>query len=402
MNRNFWDGVAARLRPIGVFATVENPRVVVRIFVAVLAFSVTSALVHCALYLWFDETAPAISSLLLAVAFVAALFWLLAIGGLRGVMVIALIASAADVVFLQFAMGGYAYSGDTMAWSIAIVMTAALVFRSTTTAALGAGFATLAIAFGFMEESLQASREPPDPSLTSVLFATVLVGVLGLLLLMFMTMLGRLMHERRRAEELLLNVLPPDIAAELKRRGRTTARRYDGISVLFADIVGFTPLSATREPEEMVAQLNEVFSHFDTLVERYDVEKIRTIGDAYMVAAGVPVPRDDHASVLCALALDMLSYAAAGPLSFRIGINSGPAVAGVIGARKFQYDIWGDTVNTASRMESHGEPGRIQITDATYQLIKDGFATTPRGPVEVKGKGTLDTWWLDGAAVATV
>jgi len=126
------------------------------------------------------------------------------------------------------------------------------------------------------------------------------------------------------------------------------------------------------------------------------LEKIRTIGDTYMVASGIPVPRQDHARALAGMALDMLAYAAQGSLSFRIGINSGPAVAGVIGTRKFQYDIWGDTVNTASRMESHSEPGRIQISDATNHLISDDFVTTYRGPIEVKGKGTLTTWWLDG------
>jgi class 3 adenylate cyclase len=181
----------------------------------------------------------------------------------------------------------------------------------------------------------------------------------------------------------------------LKQRGETTARRFDSISVLFADIVGFTPMSAQMDPEEMVGRLNEVFTFFDALAERYGCEKIRTIGDNYMVACGVPVPREDHAKALAAMALEMIAYAEDGPLSFRIGINSGPAVAGVIGTKKFQYDVWGDTVNTASRMESHGEPGRIQISEATNTLIENRYATTPRGPIEVKGKGILNTWWLN-------
>jgi class 3 adenylate cyclase len=209
--------------------------------------------------------------------------------------------------------------------------------------------------------------------------------------------MGRLRHEHDRAEGLLLNVLPGMVATELKETGSTTARRFEEVSVLFADIVGFTPLSATMEPEELVDRLNEVFTHFDGLAERHGVEKIRTIGDTYMVAAGIPVPRSDHAHALAAMALDMLTFAARSSLSFRIGINSGPAVAGVIGTRKFQYDVWGDTVNTASRMESHGEPGRIQISDATNDLIKDDFATGLRGRIEVKGKGQLTTWWLVGA-----
>jgi guanylate cyclase len=257
-------------------------------------------------------------------------------------------------------------------------------------------YAAVAVIFGLLEETLRASREPPDPALSTIFFVIVLVGSINVAVPLIVYFMGRLRHERERAERLLLNVLPAEVASELKETGSTTARHYDAISVLFADIVGFTPLSAEMEPEEMVDQLNDVFTYFDGLAERYGCEKIRTIGDNYMVAAGVPAPKDDHAQALCQMALGMLEYSTAGPLSFRLGINSGPAVAGVIGTKKFQYDVWGDTVNTAERMESHGEPGRIQISDATYQLIKDTFSTAPRGPIEVKGKGTLTTWWLEG------
>ena len=151
----------------------------------------------------------------------------------------------------------------------------------------------------------------------------------------------------------------------------------------------------------MVGVLNEVFSYFDTLAEHYGVEKIRTIGDNYMVASGVPVERDDHAHALAAMALDMNGYIVerraegASPLQFRIGMNSGPVVAGVIGHKKFHYDIWGDAVNTASRMESHGIPGKIQIARPTYDLICEDFVCTPRGLVEIKGKGSMETWFLE-------
>lgn len=395
MSASFWERVNARVRPAGVIATLENPRTITWIVVATMVFSVTSATFQTVLFLWFDEPAAAGSSALLAVSYLAAFAWFLANGDVLRVAVVGLTASAVDIVFVQYVMGGYAYSGDMMAWSIAIVMVAALVLSPRTTLIVGAVFIAVAVAFGFAEQSLEASRSAPDPTLTSLLFVFILTGVIGLLLLTFMTLHGRLMHERRRAERLLLNVLPAEVANELKLRGETRARHFDGISVLFADIVGFTPMSAEMEPEEMVGRLNEVFTHFDTLAESYGVEKIRTIGDNYMVAAGVPTPRPDHAEALCAMALDMLDYADRGPLSFRIGINSGPAVAGVIGTRKFQYDVWGDTVNTASRMESHGEPGRIQITEATYRLIRDRFAATSRGPVDIKGKGTLTTYWLE-------
>ena len=212
-----------------------------------------------------------------------------------------------------------------------------------------------------------------------------------------------LRQEREKSDRLLLNVLPAEIAERLKGRpDGVIADACEAVSVLFADVVGFTPLSAELPPQEMVGLLNDVFRHFDELVARYGVEKIRTIGDNYMVAAGVPRPRRDHGPVLARLALDMNRYVASLPgpngraLQFRIGINSGPAIAGVIGQTKFHYDIWGDAVNTASRMESHGVPGKIQITRETMELIKDEFICEPRGVIEVKGKGEMETWFVEG------
>jgi adenylate cyclase len=199
--------------------------------------------------------------------------------------------------------------------------------------------------------------------------------------------------------------LPAEIAERLKEsHDEVIADAYDEISVLFADIVGFTPLSAELPPEEMVRLLNDVFRHFDDLVAHYGVEKIRTIGDNYMVAAGVPRPRADHAQVLARLALDMNAYVATLPgkngqrLQFRISMNSGPAIAGVIGQSKFHYDIWGDAVNMASRMESHGVPGKIQITPQMMRLIEDAFICRKRGVIDVKGKGLMETWFVEGLA----
>jgi class 3 adenylate cyclase len=173
------------------------------------------------------------------------------------------------------------------------------------------------------------------------------------------------------------------------------------VSILFADLSGFTPLTNVLSPNEMVELLNNIYSHFDSLIEKYGAEKIRTIGDNYMIASGLPETREDHACILAALALDMNAFVASLPpvgdrtLAFRIGISSGPVIAGVIGHKKFSYDVWGDTVNTASRMESHGIPGRIQISCATYELIKDEFTCEPNGTLLVKGKGEMETWFLE-------
>jgi guanylate cyclase len=209
--------------------------------------------------------------------------------------------------------------------------------------------------------------------------------------------------EQAKSESLLLNILPKEIAAILKNESRTIADHYTEASVLFADMVGFTPLSATLPPVEMVELLNEAFSFFDLLLDKYDVEKIRTIGDSYMVASGVPRRRTDHAQALVCMALEMRDFIATHTfhngqrVDFRIGINSGPVIGGVIGKRKFVYDVWGDAVNVASRMESHGLGGAVQITQATYELIKDEFICEPRGTVNVKGKGEMDVWLVVSA-----
>jgi guanylate cyclase len=204
-------------------------------------------------------------------------------------------------------------------------------------------------------------------------------------------------EERRRARALLLSILPEEIADELAHAPRVIADEFENVSVLFCDVVGFTPMSETMTPAELVEMLDELFGRFDTLVDASGLEKIKTIGDCYMVAAGIPRPRDDHARALVTLALRMLDTArdfefAGRTLQLRVGINSGSVVAGVIGRRKFSYDLWGDVVNTASRMESHGVPGAVQVTETTRQLVGDDFECTPRGTIDVRGKGALPVW----------
>jgi len=205
--------------------------------------------------------------------------------------------------------------------------------------------------------------------------------------------------EQEKSENLLLNILPKDIAELLKNEPHTVADHYSDASILFADVVNFTPMSSHMEPIELVELLNKVFSQFDDLVEKYDLEKIKTIGDCYMVASGVPKARPDHAQIITQLSLEMQDIVKQSDyfgrkLTFRIGINSGPVVAGVIGRKKFIYDLWGDAVNTASRMESNGAGGLVQVTQDTYELIKDDFKCESRGVINVKGKGELPVWFV--------
>jgi class 3 adenylate cyclase len=209
--------------------------------------------------------------------------------------------------------------------------------------------------------------------------------------------------QRDQADMLLYNILPERIAEQLKQSNDTIAEEFSSATVLVADIVNFTPISARFNPREVVDMLNELFTSFDELVDRHGVEKIQVAGDGYMAAAGVPNPRPDHATIMVRLALDMLDCVRNGnflggrhPIEIRIGLSSGPVLGGVIGRRKYFYAIWGDVVNTAARMESHGSVGKIQITRATYELIRNEFDCEYIGEIPVKGKGQMEVWHLIG------
>jgi class 3 adenylate cyclase len=214
--------------------------------------------------------------------------------------------------------------------------------------------------------------------------------------------LDRLKVEEAKSEQLLLNLLPGAIAERLKQSQESIADSFASVTVMFADIVDFTHLSAGITPHGVVKLLNELFSAFDSLAEKHGVEKIKTIGDAYMAVSGLPQPRDDHAQTMANMALDMqtvvkrFNETSAHPISIRIGLHTGPVVAGVIGTRRFIYDLWGDTVNTASRMESHGLADAIQVTTATRQALGDDYDFEPRGTIHVKGKGSVPVWLLRG------
>ncbi len=211
-----------------------------------------------------------------------------------------------------------------------------------------------------------------------------------------------LRHQQEKTDRLLLNILPEPIADRLKQEPSTIAEDFTDVTVLFADIVGFTQISSYLSPIQLVSLLNQIFSAFDRLTERYGLEKIKTIGDAYMVVGGLPLPRKDHADAIADMAIEMMAAIDRfneknnQRFSIRIGIHSGAVVAGVIGIKKFIYDLWGDTVNTASRMESHGLAGRIHVSDATYQLLKDRYSFEHRGAIHVKGKGEMTTYFLLG------
>ncbi|MDH3605740.1 MAG: adenylate/guanylate cyclase domain-containing protein [Acidimicrobiia bacterium] len=302
---------------------------------------------------------------------------------------------------LSVALGGLANSSAVVVWSFTSPL-GALVFGGRAKLWFGA-FLSVVVAAGVLEPILDNEQTLPT-GVVVVFFVLNLsaVAAITFILMQYFTSqresaFNLLSNEQERSEALLLNILPKQIAEALKQSPTTIADYFEGASVLFADVVAFTPMSAQMTPTELVELLNEVFTYFDRVADELGIEKIKTIGDAYMAAAGVPAPRADHAQALTRMALRVRDHFAANTvkgqqLAFRIGINSGPLVAGVIGTRKFIYDLWGDAVNTASRMESHGSQGAVQITRATYELIEGEFECEPKGTVVVKGKGDMEVW----------
>jgi adenylate cyclase len=317
----------------------------------------------------------------------------------RAQLLLILVAPALGMIML----GGLHESSSVILWSLLAPLGAVAFGRPSRAWPWFAAFvATLVLALALSEVVRPNGADLPSAfTLTFDVLNIVVVSFVAMLLLVTFAR-GR-EAAQERVEALLLNVLPAEIAQRLQSDPNSIADHFDDASILFADVVDFTPLSSRLDAREVVGLLDRLFTSFDELVDRYEVEKIKTIGDCYMVAAGVPRKRPDHAQALAGLALEMRECAKScltdGPetdLRLRIGISSGPVVAGVIGRRRFLYDLWGDTVNMASRMESHGTPDAIQITRTTFELLQDDFVAEPIGLVEVKGKGEVETWRLVG------
>ena len=308
----------------------------------------------------------------------------------------------------QMLVGGFLPSGGVALWGI-LAPLGALVFLEVRRAVYWfVGFVVVFVLTGILGEVLFSDADLPV-AFTSTMLALNVVGTASVAFTLLATFahqrntaLTALRAEQEKSEALLLNILPRPIAERLKAAAQPIADQFDGASIIFADVVDFTPLAHRLPPARLVGILDRLFSQCDVLVERHGLEKIKTIGDCYMAAAGVPNPQPDHARRAALLALEMrdmlATSAGAGEpgLELRIGINSGPVVAGVIGTKRFLYDLWGDAVNIASRMESHGTAGEIQITRATYELLKDEFVCRRRGTILVKGTGEMETWYLVG------
>jgi len=306
---------------------------------------------------------------------------------------------------LMYALGGFVNSSAVILWSFVTPLATLVVFGRQSALRWFLAYIILGLISGLLEPFAPASNNLPQYLVIGFFVLNISAPAFSAFLLLYAFVGERnkayqlLGIEQQKSDRLLLNVLPQVIADRLKNDDARIAEYFDEVTVLFADVVGFTPMSEVLSAAEAVDLLNEVFSHFDALARKYEVEKIRTIGDGYMVAAGAPVPKAGHAQAICRMALEMIAYMEelqkrGNQLQIRIGINSGHAVGGIIGTTKFHYDLWGDMVNTAARMESHGVPGKIQIAGGTYERVRDEFPCLSRGKILIKGKGEIETWFL--------
>jgi adenylate cyclase len=402
-------GATARLATVGVDPSDDEDfrqKKALLVLLAVLILPVS--VVWGSLYLAFSAPVGIVPFIYFVVS-VASLVVFARTRNFRWLLVVQLVNVLVTTTVGQMLVGGFLPSGAVGLWGI-LAPLGALVFLEVRQAVRWfAAFVVVFVTTGILGEVLFTDADVPVWFTSTMLVLNVIgAGSVAFMLLASFAnernaALKALRAEQERSEALLANVLPASIAERLKSATRSIADQFDSASILFADVVDFTPLARGLAPAEVVGILDQLFSHFDTLVERHGLEKIKTIGDAYMAAAGVPDPLPDHARKAALLALDMQAAVAtsevAGGLGvrLRIGINSGPVVAGVIGTKRFLYDLWGDAVNTASRMESNGTPGEIQITGATYELLKDEFVCTRRGTIDVKGHGPMETWYLTAA-----
>lgn len=303
---------------------------------------------------------------------------------------------------LQLSLGGYVASSAVSLWALVAALGALFFYSARDAVPWFVAYIALTIVAGLLEPLVSAHAASIPISIQTAFFVLNISGVAVTAYLLLQYSIRARDAALASSERLLLNVLPRSIAERLKRHEGRIAEAHDEVTVLFADVVDFTPFAEQTSPERVVDVLDEVFSAFDDLAQRHGLEKIKTIGDAYMVVAGLPEPRSDHAEAMAEMALDMQVALASlcDPLgldlAIRVGMASGPVIAGVIGRHKFIYDLWGDTVNTASRMESHSLPGRIQVTEATYQRLCDRYRFEERGEIEIKGKGRLPAYLLVG------
>jgi adenylate cyclase len=400
--KGFLGRLEARYRPTPGAVLLEDPTMIIRLPL-INGPSIIANSVFLAILLFVNgEEAVGWTVVALGVVYLLAILAFIVTGRtalyIHGVLWPSLVQNIAAHIML----GGFVWSGATLFWGIAVSVIAALFLGRRPGIIIAGAYLVAAIVFAFLEPTLQARRSQPALAVSVGMAADVFVLSVLIMVPIVVSLMGQVSLERARSEALLLNVLPRAIAERLKRSPGVIADAHDSCTVMFADIVGFTDHSSRITPEQLIGELNHIFSRFDALVDGCGAEKIKTIGDGYLAVAGAPDPRRDHAAIMCDLALRMeeampeinreLGY----PFQLRIGLDTGRLVAGVVGTSRFSYDLWGDTVNLASRMETMAPSGAIQVTEAVAAAAGDGFVFDNHGTSEVKGLGPVATCFLVG------
>jgi len=398
----FWGRLEANFRPAPGAVVLEDPSTMVRLPVINGASIILNCVFIATLLFVNDEVAVGWTTVALGMVYLVSVLVFILTGWTALYIYLLIWASLIQNVAAHIMLGGFVWSGAILFWGIIVSVVTAL-FLGRRPGTIMAGFYVIAaIVFAFLEPTLQARRSQPALAVSVGLAADVFVISVLLLVPIVIALMSQIVSERGRSEGLLLNVLPGIIADRLKRSPGVIADAHESCTVMFADIVGFTDHSSRITPEELIGELNHIFSRFDALVESCGAEKIKTMGDGYLAVAGAPSQRPDHARIMCELALRMqeampaINRELGSELQLRVGLSAGRLIAGVVGSSRFSYDLWGDTVNLASRMETMSPPGGIQVSQTVVEASGDAFIFDRHGTSEVKGVGPVATCLLVG------
>ncbi len=371
------------------------------IVVATIAITVLS-FAWVLLYLWLGRAAAALIPMTYQVVSILGLAWFRRSHDLRRFGASQVLLMLVLPFLLQWTLGGFENASAVMIWAFVAPMAAMVILDVRAAAVTFAAFAVLTVVSGLIDPALAAAATPIPDAVRQTLFVLDILGVSFVTFVVLTSFVRSLDRERERADGLLRNVFPGAIAERLKQGERTIADRLAGVTIVFADIVGFSPLAARLPPDQLIEFLGRVFRTCDALADRHGLETIKTVGDCYMAVAGAPVAVADHARRAADMALEMVPAIAAATAAIdcavevRVGIHSGEVVAGVIGERRFAYDLWGPAVNLASRLESHGVAGGTQVSAATRALLGAGYDLESRGTIDLKGIGPTEAWLLSG------
>jgi guanylate cyclase len=395
------DYTSERFEPSGLAELLEDRRLAVKVLISLAVVNVFNAVfIGFSVSTWFGETEAARLALIGVLFYGSALVVLITTGSVRTALHLIVWWSFVWNILAHIVLGGFFYSGGFLLYGIAVTAATAMWLEKRSTYLLMGMFTVTAVALTLFESSLRDSREAPELAFRLIILLALFISTMIYIAPGILLLLDQIRGEQAKTEALMRNILPGAIVKRLKTEPGTLADGFEACSVLFADLVGFTDHSGTVSPDQLVDELNMIFSRFDDIVAARGGEKIKTIGDGYMAVAGLPEATPYHAEIACWIALDMqdamadLNSEIGSDFELRVGVSTGPAVAGVIGKTRFAYDLWGTTVNVASRLESTGAPGTIHVTEAIKEAVEGQFSFSGGASVTLKGVGPTPVYTL--------